>query len=402
MVGEGKVAPDSFLIVESLDRLSREQVIDALQLFIGIINAGITIATLTDRQVYNRKSIQGDFTKLIISLTVMSRAHEESRIKADRLREAWVQKRRLIGERKLTAMSPSWLKLSKDRRRFLVLPERAAVVKRIYEMSAGGMGRHSIARVLNSGGVPSPSGKMWGASGIRQVLTNDAVLGWYQPHTRASGRRQPLGELLHDYYPPIVNVALAAQARSRMVERAGGIGGAKGRTYKNLFAGFIRCARCGGPMGLRNKGRWGQYLVCNSYSARAGCTNDARFDYPGIEAAVLCHIEELTLASFEQKPVAEEQRLTAEIHESERAIAANKVAISRLLRAIETGEQPRSVILRLSELEAESDARSKQASAKSARLDELRREETTAAERVARLARLRQIWRRPRTMFCSR
>ena len=155
-------------------------------------------------------------------------------------------------------------------------------------------------------------------------------------------------------------------------------------------------------MGLRNKGRWGQYLVCNSYSARAGCTNDARFDYPGIEAAVLCHIDELTLASFEQKPVAEEQRLTAEIHESARAIAANKVAISRLLRAIETGEQPRSVILRLSELEAESDARSKQASAKSARLDELRREETTAAERVARLARLRQIWRRPRTMFCSR
>jgi len=44
----GVVKDGSYLLVESLDRLSREDVPTALQMFLNIINSGITIVTLSD------------------------------------------------------------------------------------------------------------------------------------------------------------------------------------------------------------------------------------------------------------------------------------------------------------------------------------------------------------------
>ena len=48
----GSVKRGSYLIVESLDRLSREQVLTAQSLFLSIIQAGINLVTLMDGKVY--------------------------------------------------------------------------------------------------------------------------------------------------------------------------------------------------------------------------------------------------------------------------------------------------------------------------------------------------------------
>ncbi|WP_153473225.1 recombinase family protein [Rhodocyclus gracilis] len=72
----GKVKIGSYLIVESLDRISRTEVIDVFEILLKIIRAGINIVTLTDSHVYSKDSIRVNFTKLIISISVMSRAHE--------------------------------------------------------------------------------------------------------------------------------------------------------------------------------------------------------------------------------------------------------------------------------------------------------------------------------------
>ena len=78
-VKEGVVKPGSFLIVESLDRLSREQVLTAQSLFLSIIQAGINLVTLTDNRVY--RAGETELADLIVSLVIMSRAHEESQTK---------------------------------------------------------------------------------------------------------------------------------------------------------------------------------------------------------------------------------------------------------------------------------------------------------------------------------
>jgi DNA invertase Pin-like site-specific DNA recombinase len=80
-----KVEEGSFLIIESLDRLSRQEVLKSLGLFIEILGARVNIVTLTDGRTYTSAS---DFPDLTLSIAVMSRAHEESRTKSHRVRAA--------------------------------------------------------------------------------------------------------------------------------------------------------------------------------------------------------------------------------------------------------------------------------------------------------------------------
>jgi len=111
MVDRGEIPRGKVLMIESLDRLSREAVIDALQQFMALIQAGIIIATLADRQVYSRESLGNDWSKLIISIAIMARAHEESAMKAERVAAAWEKKRREAPTKAMTARCPEWLKL---------------------------------------------------------------------------------------------------------------------------------------------------------------------------------------------------------------------------------------------------------------------------------------------------
>src|SRR5271157_5258887 len=89
----GKVKPGSVLLVESLDRLSRNEITEQLGLFLCILTAGIEIVTLYDERSYHRESNNGNPTELIISIVLMIRGWEESATKSFRLKEVWKAKR---------------------------------------------------------------------------------------------------------------------------------------------------------------------------------------------------------------------------------------------------------------------------------------------------------------------
>jgi DNA invertase Pin-like site-specific DNA recombinase len=55
LVESGEVERGSYLIVESLDRLSREAVLDALPRLLDLIAAGITVVTRADAPTKNRR-----------------------------------------------------------------------------------------------------------------------------------------------------------------------------------------------------------------------------------------------------------------------------------------------------------------------------------------------------------
>src|SRR5262249_55950658 len=80
----GRVPRGSYLIVESLDRLSRDQIRPALQLFMALQDHGITIVTHEPAREYPPDST--DALALIEPLIIFSRAHEESLIKSHRRR----------------------------------------------------------------------------------------------------------------------------------------------------------------------------------------------------------------------------------------------------------------------------------------------------------------------------
>ena len=80
---------------------------------------------------------------------------------------------------------------------FELIPERAAIVRRIYEDSASGLGAMTIARRLNDESVPTfGRSNGWQPSYIKKILTDRAVIGEFQPHLSPKDRaRQPVGRV---------------------------------------------------------------------------------------------------------------------------------------------------------------------------------------------------------------
>ena len=61
--------------------------------------------------------------------------------------------------------------------RMVIVPEKAAVVRDIFNMTINGMGTHVIARELNERGVQSRKGTKWHPSTVRGILQNEKYAG---------------------------------------------------------------------------------------------------------------------------------------------------------------------------------------------------------------------------------
>ncbi|GFM32374.1 recombinase family protein [Desulfovibrio subterraneus] len=300
-VDRGIVKPGSTLLVESLDRLSRQSPYLAFRQLDSILRCGVRVVTLQDGKVYDAEKGELGFTDLMMSLLVMQRAHEESLTKSKRGAEAWKAKRDKAAEgmRKLTALCPGWLTLDKEGQRFVVDEDKAAVVRRMFEMSMDGLGDRTIARTLNEEGVPS-FGKSsgWRYDYVRRILENEAVIGVYQPHVRkrVDGKevRVPVGDPIQDYFPAIVSQEVFLKAKRRRVSRALPRGRAAEK-FSNLFTGLAYCGDCGSPLHFENKGRPPKgytYLVCSKARMHIGCHRHT-WRYPEAQTHILMNFTEL-------------------------------------------------------------------------------------------------------------
>ena len=91
MVEEGRIPRGSHLIIESLDRLTREHVRAGLMLLLGLIEAGIRIVQLSPSElVYDEKA---DEMALMLAIVELSRGHRESKRKSDLSGPAWRKKK---------------------------------------------------------------------------------------------------------------------------------------------------------------------------------------------------------------------------------------------------------------------------------------------------------------------
>ena len=182
LVEKGRIEKGSFLLVESLDRLSREKIPRALNQFLSILNAGITIVTLQDERKYSPESINDGMNDLIASIAIMSRAYEESQVKQYRITSVWEKKRGNAKNQILTSKCPHWMKLNEDRTRFELIQDRAGIINRIFRMYIDGHGTDGIAKRFNQENIrPWGKAKLWGRSYIWKILRERTCIGEYQP-----------------------------------------------------------------------------------------------------------------------------------------------------------------------------------------------------------------------------
>jgi len=330
-VKQGLIIPGSILLVENLDRLSREQALDALGLFTDIIKADIKIVTLADGMEYTRETINSNMMQLMMSLVILSRGHEESAIKSKRLREAWRNKRAKLGERKLTARAPAWLCLDEKRTEFFLIPERAEVVRRVFEMKLQGIGCPSIVKILNQENAWSPKNG-WRESYVVKILNTPAVIGEFQPHKYISAPdgkkvRQPAGDIILDYFPRCVSDELFHAVQAQFAKNRGR--GGKNGVTRNLFGHLAKCGYCGSPMTFvykisrRTKG--GQFLLCDKVRRGLGCHRHT-VQYSDFEKLILNHCRGLSVADL--LPDGEQSKTDIEaVKQRLQAIQGENVAI---------------------------------------------------------------------------
>lgn len=165
---------------------------------------------------------------------------------------------------------PAWLTLSEDRTSFVFMPERAKIVRQIFELSIAGFGGYTIAKQLNAKNVPAfgPAPK-WDQSTIHNMLRNRATIGEYQPG-KYRDKTATSKTVVPNYYPAVIEESLfnaAQEARQRNLTSGRG---RKGRFIANLFAGLAKCFYCGGKMKLFSNGQ-GKSLICETVLDRRGC-----------------------------------------------------------------------------------------------------------------------------------
>ena len=339
LVSKGQVPKGSYLIIESLDRFSREDALDVIGEFSKVLKSGITIVTLLDGQVYSRERIKAEPMALFGSLMVMMRAHEESKTKGKRVGEAWEKKRKSAPDTVLTSRVPGWLRVVEEggKRRIEFKEHGRVIVRRIFDETIRGYGKHKVARRLGEAGfLPFEDGKAWHTSYVQKVLRNRATFGEMQPYKRdEEGRRVPAGPPVKGYYPAAISEAdfIRASAALALRDKSGGRREATGQV--NLLRDIARCT-CGGRMKRENKGgRSSAWLIC-AEASRGDCTNTRRWRLDLAEEKVLgctTRIDVRKLLAAENEEV--EAPPTVADHEAKVADVGKRLA--SIMAAVESG-----------------------------------------------------------------
>lgn len=353
-IEEGTVKPGEILIVENLDRLSREGVSEAFSLFNDILRAGVSIAVLTPTErIYTKKSIN-DLVGLIEPLMSFHLGWEESQKKSDRLGKVWQEKRKQAQDCRtpLNRKCPSWLEWNEAKGRFVKKPAGAAAIRHIFQRTVDGIGQRAVIRELTEKFRPIGLSGHWNSSFIQKVLNDRAVLGEFQPKSfDQNGDRIPQGKPIADYYPRIIEDGLWYRAQAAKATRLKHKG--PNSDFFSLFSGLVFNARDGHPCHVgttRNYQFKGNpikrpkqrrlYSYGHLRKLKGACP--LSFDYYLFEAACLQFLSELRAADLLPQSV---NRNESTIIENEAELAGVEGRLNALKRQLEDPETSLPTVL---------------------------------------------------------
>ena len=342
---KGVIPQGTVLIVESLDRVSRQTPLDALDIFRRLLNAGLEIHTLIDGQKYTKKSVDANFFQLLGSLFVMHRAHDESKTKSERIKASVsARKKAVLEEGKLWRGSmPSWVDVVDGR---IVLNDFHKVIQRIFKMYISGKGMGEICKDLNAEGVEAARGGLWQHKVIQKLLSNDAVTGVYRVGEQTIG----------GYYPRIVSKADFARVAGLRAGKKDKPGRKQTVHHENVFSGLLKCGKCGTSMYfslIGKKSKDGKPY----FGYRCGSKRNKTCDNPQINFETFRDLffESIKCLDWNDLNVANEDSALNDLLDK-KEILAGEIAItqekeSNYLTAIETGRQIELFTKKLDELE---------------------------------------------------
>ncbi|HAV9602739.1 TPA: recombinase family protein [Escherichia coli] len=254
-IQRGMFQKGAVLLVEAVDRLSRQGIVKTNKIIYSILEAGVNIVLLSDSDtVYTEEGLN---TNPLLSMVITMKAEtarEESEKKSRRGLTNWKKKREAAKDGKIiTRACPAWLKVNDDKTAFEMVPQHWQTVQRIFKMrNVDFMSMSKIAKSLNEDGIENFKGGFgkWNQSTIQQLLINPAVYGLKVISKQATDDVKASAEDIDGYYTVngLTPVSLVdfQLAQKHVTEWA------KGRTPNNetpntinIFKGVLVCAHCG-------------------------------------------------------------------------------------------------------------------------------------------------------------
>lgn len=248
---DGRFPPGSVLVVEDLDRFSREAASHQQALLLRLFDAGLALGIVRDDRVVDRATYDADLGLRVMFAVRQDAAHDYSAKLSGRLADVW-QRRRSSGK-PYPAAAPFWLTWTGTG---FTLNDLVVIPQRIVELSIAGHGLGGIARILNDDGHRTPRGRLFTHSYVRKVVNDPAIIG-----VREWRQGGEVIDTVPGYFPAAVTEAewrRCHDAIARRDDRRGAHG--KGKHLHNLFQGRLHC-RCGELLSFhRSKGI--EYLRC--------------------------------------------------------------------------------------------------------------------------------------------
>ncbi|MER8567448.1 recombinase family protein [Mesorhizobium sp. M0924] len=288
----GKIKRGSYLLVESIDRLSRQGLFATAAIVQDIWKAGIIIVTLSPKKEYRPDCDDMDAFTLVL---VAMRAKEESAMKGKRVKESYV-KRNAIAQKTGEVVSgnlPGWLYKDPVTKKAKLDEDKAEIVRRIFDMSLSGCGLPMIAKTLNANGIKpfamdkrrKGRAEYWTIANVHYILKSKATYGLYAPPKSDPSM----------IFPPVITEDTFNRAQAGMAQRQRTGKGRKGKIYSNLFGGIAKCGYCKEPMTIRNPkpGRAIQFYCKGSLTGK--CHESAPWNYERFEGSFLSFVAELDL-----------------------------------------------------------------------------------------------------------
>jgi DNA invertase Pin-like site-specific DNA recombinase len=356
-VRQKKILPPLVLVVEALDRITRNDVLQATRLLTNILEDGIDIGLVSEDKVYSYDYIVKNPYEFIVATTYLIRGSDESRMKSERVKDAWVRKKTSIREKKAVVKipAPCWLRRKGDQ--WAVVEEKAKVVRQIFaDYLKENQGIWMLSQSLNQRRVPvitqrAKPGSKWHRITMHRILTDKAVIGTYT-------RTEPPVE---NYFPPVVSekdfYAVQAKLKDRRQFR-----GRHSLKDISLFKGLCKCSKCGATMTRITRTRKTKaggsvlyrYLYC--HNSILGLCNPARaVDLTKFENAFLRYTLRSETANLFFDECYVDRSLQKNFASVEGQIADKSARRDRLVAVIEEGSEANSqtVLQRINALENE-------------------------------------------------
>jgi DNA invertase Pin-like site-specific DNA recombinase len=360
LVERGRIPEGSYLVVENLDRLTREEPEESIPLLMNLLRVGIKIVQLSPAEIVFEKGM--DLGRRMMMIFNANQGHEESAKKSERLGAAWGHKKQQAREEHTPhgAMCPAWLELVEGAYR--IKKAAAEAVRKIFTWSAAGHGAYGILELLHKHNIP-PIGTSgaWNRRYVQKILDSVAVLGTYQPMRGHQSHRKEDGEPIPHYYPAIIEEALWAKARQSRRGRQKHRGGRpSGERFPNPFSGLVRDAADGATMHV-----WGttgyKYLVSAAALRQESGVPWRSFPLTTFTKAILSQLREIKASDLFSDPAADrvtvlQEKLAA--LEKRIAVATTKFDADPenpiwAAKISEYGAEKRSLLAELKEAELE-------------------------------------------------